>query len=109
MKGERPIVAMPLRSSSRWVRWGALAAAAALLFAVLYLGRGTIDAMMAPGGPRATVVSADGGLYRLAAGLSKQAPPSANGSRSARAREPTRCCGSPTDRRWMSTSERSCS
>ena len=49
-------------------RWGALAAAAALLFAVLYLGRDAIDGMMAPGGPRATVVSADGGLYRLPAG-----------------------------------------
>ena len=75
MKGERPIVAMPRGlprrrlgeggSSSRWMRWGTLAAAAALLFAVLYLGRDTIDGMMAPGGPRATVVSADGGLYRL--------------------------------------------
>ena len=68
MKGERPIVAMPRRSSSRWVRWGALAAAAAVLFAVLYLGRDAIDGMMAPGGPRATVVSADGGLYRLPVG-----------------------------------------
>jgi ferric-dicitrate binding protein FerR (iron transport regulator) len=68
MKGERPSVARPLRSSSRRVQWGALAAAAALLFAVPYLGRDAIDAMMAPGGPRATVVSADGGLYRLAVG-----------------------------------------
>ena len=69
MKGERPIVvAMPLRSSSRWVQRGTLAAAAALLFAVLYLGRDAIDGMMAPGGPRATVVSADGGLYRLPVG-----------------------------------------
>ena len=41
--------------------------------------------------------------------LSKQAPPSANGSRSAPARGPMRCCGSPTDRSWTSTSERSCS
>src|SRR5688572_9035207 len=31
MKGERTIVAMPQRSSSRWVQWGGLAAAAALL------------------------------------------------------------------------------
>jgi FecR protein/Putative zinc-finger len=68
MKGERPIVPMPLRSSSRWVQWGALGAAAALLFAVVYLGRDAIDAMMAPGGPRATVVSADSGLYRVAVG-----------------------------------------
>ena len=68
MKGERRVVAMPQRSSSRWVRWGTLAAAAALLLSVLYLGRDTIDAMMAPGGPRATVVSAAGGLYRLPGG-----------------------------------------
>ena len=75
MKGERTIIAMPrLRqgygaagSSSRWVRRGMLAAAAALLLAVVYVGRDTIDAMMGPGGPRATVVSAEGGLYRLTA------------------------------------------
>ena len=65
MKGERPIVAMPRRSSSRWTQWGAAAAAAAVLFAVLYLGRDAIDSMMGPGGARATVVSADRGLYRL--------------------------------------------
>ena len=53
------------RSSSRWVQWGALTAAAAVLFAVLYLGRDAIDGMMGPGGARATVVSADRGLYRL--------------------------------------------
>ncbi len=68
MTGERRVVAMPRRSSVRWTRWGTLAAAAALIFAVLYLGRDAIDAMMAPGGPRATVVSADGGLYRLPGG-----------------------------------------
>ena len=68
MKGERTVIAMPVRSSSRWVRRGMLAAAAALLIAVVYVGRDTIDAMMAPGGPRATVVSAEGGLYRVAAG-----------------------------------------
>ena len=68
LKGEKTIIAMPLRSSSRWGQWGALAAVAALLFAVLYLGRGAIDSMMGPGGPRATVVSADGGLYRVPMG-----------------------------------------
>ncbi len=50
------------------MRWGTLAAAAALVLSVVYLGRGTIDAWMAPGGPRATVVSATGGLYRLPGG-----------------------------------------
>jgi len=68
MKGERQIVAMPRRSSSRWVQWGAVAAAAALVLAIVYLGRDVIDGMMAPGGPRAAVVSANGGLYRLPAG-----------------------------------------
>ncbi len=68
LKGERTVVAMPQRSSSRWMRGGAMAAAAALLLAVVYLGRGAIDGMMAPGGPRATVVSANGGLYRLPMG-----------------------------------------
>src|SRR5262245_45101388 len=65
MKGERRVIAMPARSSSRWRRWMPLAAAAALVLSLLYLGRDSLDARMAPGGPRATVVSANGGLYRL--------------------------------------------
>jgi hypothetical protein len=68
MKGERTVIAMPQRSTSRWMRWGGMAAAAALLLAVVYLGRGAIDVMMAPGGPRATVVAVNGGLYRLPMG-----------------------------------------
>ncbi len=68
LKGKRQVIAMPQRLPSRWRRWGTLAAAAALFLSVVYLGRGTIDAWMAPGGPRATVVSASGGLYRLAGG-----------------------------------------
>jgi hypothetical protein len=66
LRGERRLIAMPQRSSSRWTRWGTMAAAAALILAFLYTGRDTIDAMLAPGGPRATVVSADGALYNLA-------------------------------------------
>ena len=62
MKGERTVIAMPRRHSSKWVQWGGVAAAAAVLFAALYIGRDAIDAMMGPGGARATVVSADGGL-----------------------------------------------
>ena len=65
LRGERRVMAMPQRSSSRWTRWGTMAAAAALVLTVLYAGRDTIDAMLAPGGARATVVSAEGGLYRL--------------------------------------------
>jgi len=68
LKGDRRVIAMPQRSSSRWMRWGSLAAAAVLVLSVLYLSRDAIDAMMAPGGPRATVVSADGGLFRLPGG-----------------------------------------
>ncbi len=68
LRGERRVIAMPQRSASRWTRWGALAAAAALVMTVLYVGRGTIDSLLAPGGPRATVVSLDGGVYRLAGG-----------------------------------------
>ena len=68
MKGERRVIPMPQRSSSRSMRWASLAAAAALVLSVLYLGRGTIDNWLAPGGPRATVVSATGGLYQLTGG-----------------------------------------
>ncbi|MEO7272567.1 MAG: FecR domain-containing protein [Vicinamibacterales bacterium] len=66
MKGDRKVIAMPRRSSSRWMQWGSLAAAAAVLFGVVYVGRDTLDALMGPRGARATVVSAEGGLYRLA-------------------------------------------
>jgi hypothetical protein len=76
LKGERRVIPMPQRSSSGRLPWAvlgsararALAAAAAVLVAALYLGRDAIDGMLAPGGPRATVVSADGGLYRVPAG-----------------------------------------
>jgi hypothetical protein len=68
MKGERRVIAMPQRSASPWRRWGALAAAAALVFSVLYVGRDSLDVWMAPSGARATVVSASGGLYRLTGG-----------------------------------------
>ena len=68
MKGERTVVAMPQRSSSPWMKWGSWAAAAAVVLAIVYLGRDSIDGMMAPGGPRATVVAVNGGLYRLPVG-----------------------------------------
>ena len=68
LRGTRAVTDMPVRSSSRWVRLGTLAAAASLLIAIGYTGRDRIDVMMAPGGPRATVVSTEGGLFRVAAG-----------------------------------------
>ena len=97
LKGERRVVAMPKRFPSRVVRWGALAAAAVLVLSVLYLGRDAIDAMMAPGGPRATVVSADGGLYRLPGGALNAG--ATIGEKELVRTSPglTPCCGSPTD------------
>jgi hypothetical protein len=77
MKGESRVIAMPrrVRLSPRLVRWGSLAAAAAMIIGILYVGRHTIDALMAPSGPRATVVSAEGTLYRLPEGaLASGAP-----------------------------------
>ena len=67
LRGTRTVTDTPVRSSSRWVRLGMLAAAGSLLIAIGYVGRDTIDVMMAPGGPRATVVSAEGGLFSVAA------------------------------------------
>jgi hypothetical protein len=69
MKGEHRVIAMPQRTASPWMRWAGLAAAAALILSVGYVGRGTIDGWLAPGGPRATVLSVSGGgLYRLPGG-----------------------------------------
>ena len=68
LKGERRPLAIPRRASSPWRRWVPLAAAAALIASTLYLGRDTIDAWMAPDGPRATVASMSGGVYGLPGG-----------------------------------------
>jgi hypothetical protein len=70
-KGEQRVI--PKKSphskwTSKWVGW---AAAAALFIGLLYLGRGSIDSLLALGGPRATVVSADGGLYLVPNGVLK--------------------------------------
>jgi hypothetical protein len=62
-KGERNEIPMPPRSAAWWPKWGTWAVAAALLFLALYLGRDYIDDLLAPGGPRATVVSLQGSLY----------------------------------------------
>jgi predicted anti-sigma-YlaC factor YlaD len=70
-RGEKKIVPMPQRRASRWPRWGTWAAAAALIFGLLYMGRHTIDALLAPSGPRATVASITGGLYLIPEGALK--------------------------------------
>src|SRR5437660_179345 len=45
-----------------WTRW---AVAAGIVLGAFYLGRDRIDSALAPSGPRATVVSVAGALYRL--------------------------------------------
>jgi hypothetical protein len=69
LKGEGQVIGMPRRRASRLPLWGAWAAAAALLVAALYMGRDRIDTLLAPGGPRATVASVSGGLYRVPEGV----------------------------------------
>lgn len=69
LKGVPTAVARPRGNVVWWPRWGSWAAAAALVLALLYLGRGSIDRLMAPQGPRATVASVSGGLYRVPEGL----------------------------------------
>jgi hypothetical protein len=72
MKGERTVVAMPAARRpvlNRWQRWAIAAGVAA---AALYLGRGRIDTMLAPSGPRAVVEVASGDLYRLPEGTLRQ-------------------------------------
>jgi hypothetical protein len=68
IKGQRRVVVMPQPASSRWSGWTRWAVAAGAVLAALYLGRERIDTALAPGGPRATVVSVSGDLYRLPQG-----------------------------------------
>jgi hypothetical protein len=68
LKGERKVVAMPPHAVW-WPRWRTWALAAAMVLAALYLGRARIDSLLAPGGPRATVETVSGVLYRLPEGV----------------------------------------
>jgi hypothetical protein len=70
-KGELKVIPMPRRRAFWQPRWGAWAAAAALILGALYLGRNTIDTLLAPRGPRATVASVSGGLYLVPEGVLK--------------------------------------
>ena len=70
-KGERNVAPMPPRSAAWWPKWGTWAVAAAAVLAVLYLARGSIDSLLAPSGPRATVASLTGGLYFVPGGALK--------------------------------------
>jgi hypothetical protein len=73
-KGERQVLSLPPAPRERWPNWTCWAVAAGAVLAVLYLGREAVDSALAPSGPRATVISATGGVYRLHPG---QAPESA--------------------------------
>jgi hypothetical protein len=71
LRGERQATVVPMRSVFRWPRWATWAAAAAVLMAAIYIGRGPFDALLALSGPRATVVSLNGNLYRVPQGILK--------------------------------------
>ena len=69
LKGERKVVVMPPpRRAPAWPRWTAWALAAGLALVAIYLGRARIDTLLAPGGPRITVVAAAGQVQRLPEG-----------------------------------------
>jgi hypothetical protein len=74
-KGEHNVVPMPPRRVGRWPKWGTWAAAAAVLFLALYIARDSVDNLLAPRGPRATVASLTGGLYLLPTGMLQAGSP----------------------------------
>ncbi len=68
LKGERTVIVMPAAKRpmlNGWQRWAIAAGVAAV---ALYAGRGSLDTLLAPTGPRATVEVASGNLYRLPEG-----------------------------------------
>ena len=68
LKGEQTVLEMPARRPERVRRMAMWAAAAALLFAAIYIGWNAADAALV-GGPRATVASVDGNLYLVSGGI----------------------------------------
>lgn len=67
-KGERTTIPFRFRKTTRFPSWSKWAAAAAVLIGVLYLFRGDLDRMLAPGGPRATVASLTGSAFLISEG-----------------------------------------
>ena len=65
LRGERRVVTMPEGRRFHWSGWTRWAVAAGIVVTMLYLGREQMDSALAPSGPRATVVSVAGALYRL--------------------------------------------
>jgi hypothetical protein len=76
LRGERKVIPMPRRNVRWWPVW---AAVAAVFFATVYIARDRIDALLAPGGPRATVASVSGGLYRVSEGILQEGAPVGEG------------------------------
>ena len=66
---------MPVRSRSRWVQWGGWPRQPRCCCRCCILDATAIDGFMAPGGPRATVVAVNGGLYRLPVGALETGAP----------------------------------
>jgi hypothetical protein len=71
LKGDRNVVAMHPRRTARWPKWGAWIAAAAVILLAGYIGRESLDSLLAPRGPRATVASLQGSLYQVPEGILK--------------------------------------
>jgi hypothetical protein len=71
IKGESKVHTMPERRVSRRPRLLAWAVAAAVLLCGIYLGRGSIDRLLAPRGPIATVASVDGRIFLVPNGMLK--------------------------------------
>jgi hypothetical protein len=69
-RGGRQASVIPMRRAARWPRWGTWAAIAAMVLAGLFLGRASIDTLLAQG-PRATVTSIQGNLYLIPEGQLK--------------------------------------
>lgn len=68
LRGGRKVVAMPQRHASVLARYRGWAIAASIALVALYAGRTRIDDLLAPSGPRATVVSVAGQAHRLPEG-----------------------------------------
>lgn len=71
LRGERKVVAMPQRHAGVVQRYRGWAIAAGIALVALYAGRTRIDDLLAPSGPRATVVMVAGEMHRLPEGSIK--------------------------------------
>jgi len=68
VQSEPKVIGLPSSGSFHWPGWTRWAVAAGVALTAVYFERGRIDSALAPSGPRATVVSVSGALYRLPQG-----------------------------------------